>query len=132
MFLALTGIAVLHRRHHRDSAAAAAATEALELFRAGDPRRFKNRIDTESELRLAAASCYVVLAAVAAERDDPEQAAVLLGRADRLRADAGAEGPSFQRDDLDQARRAAITAIGADEFTALFEKGQVSEVAPNP
>jgi predicted ATPase len=106
MFLALTGKAVLHRRYHRDAEAAAAATEALELYRAGDPRRFKNRIDTEGELRAAAAACYVVLAAVAAERDDPQQAAILLGRADRLLAEAGAEVPPFQRDDLDQTRRA--------------------------
>ncbi|MEP6658849.1 MAG: BTAD domain-containing putative transcriptional regulator [Acidimicrobiales bacterium] len=132
VFLALTGTAVLHRRHHRDSAAAAAATEALELYRAGDPRRFKNRIDTKNELRVAAAACYVVLAAAAAESDDPEHAAVLLGRADRLRAEAGADGPAFQRDDLDEARRAAIAAIGADEFTALFERGQLSEVALSP
>jgi len=100
MFLALTGIAVLHRLHHRDGAAATAATEALELYRAGDPRRFKNRIDTENELRVAAAACCVVLAAIAADGDEPEQAAVLLERAERLRADAGAEVPPFLRDEV--------------------------------
>jgi predicted ATPase/DNA-binding SARP family transcriptional activator len=98
MFLALTGIAVLHHLHHRDDAAAAAATEALELYRAGDPRRFKNRIDTENELRVAAAACYLVLAAVATKRDEPEQAALLLERAEGLRVEAGAEVPTFLRD----------------------------------
>jgi hypothetical protein len=97
LFLALTGIAVLHRLHHRDDAAAAAATEALEFYRGGDPRRFRNRIDTESELRVAAAACNVVLAAIAAQRDEPEQAAILLAEAERLRADAGAELPAFLR-----------------------------------
>jgi tetratricopeptide (TPR) repeat protein len=81
IFLALTGIAVLHRMNHRDGAAAAAATEALEHYRAGDPRRFKNRIDTEHELRVAAAACHVVLAAIAAEGDEPEEVAVLVARA---------------------------------------------------
>jgi ATP/maltotriose-dependent transcriptional regulator MalT len=97
MFLALTGIAVLHRLHHRDEAAAASATEALELYRAGDPRRFRNRIDTESELKVAAAACYIVLAAIAAQGDEPDQAAILFGEAERLRADAGAEIPGFLR-----------------------------------
>jgi tetratricopeptide (TPR) repeat protein len=62
MFLALTGMAVLHQHRGDVTAAEAAATEALELYRAGDPRRFKNRIDTESELRVAAATCQRVLA----------------------------------------------------------------------
>jgi tetratricopeptide (TPR) repeat protein len=97
MFLALTGIAVLHRLHHRDDAAATAATEALELYEAGDSRRFKNRIDTENELRVAATACYLVLAAIAAERDEPDQAAMLLERAERLRAESGAEIPAFLR-----------------------------------
>jgi tetratricopeptide (TPR) repeat protein len=97
MFLALTGIAVLHRLHHRDGAAATSATEALELYEAGDSRRFKNRIDTDNELRVAAAACCLVLAVIAAERDEPEQAAVLLERAERLRAESGAEIPAFLR-----------------------------------
>jgi predicted ATPase/DNA-binding SARP family transcriptional activator len=100
MFLALTGIAVLHRLQHRDEAAAASATEALELYRAGDPRRFKNRIDTESELKAAASACYIVLAAIAAQGDEPDQATILFGEAERLRADAGAEIPAFLRDEV--------------------------------
>jgi hypothetical protein len=101
MFLALTGIAVLHRLHHRDGAAATAATAALEFFREGDSRRFKNRIDTENELREAAATCHLVLAAIAAQRDEPDQAAVLFAQAEQLRADAGgAEIPHFLRDEV--------------------------------
>ncbi|MEY2404473.1 MAG: hypothetical protein QOD38_2024, partial [Acidimicrobiaceae bacterium] len=100
MFLALTGIAVLHRLHHRDEAAAASATEALELYRAGDPRRFRNRIDTESELKVAAAACYIVLAAIAAQGDEPDLAAILSAEAERLRAEAGAEIPAFLRDEV--------------------------------
>jgi hypothetical protein len=101
LFLALTGIAVLHRLHHRDDAAAVAATEALEFYRGGDPRRFRNRIDTDGELRVAAAACYLVLAAIAAEHDEPEQAADLLEQAERLRADTGgAEVPAFLRGEV--------------------------------
>jgi tetratricopeptide (TPR) repeat protein len=100
MLLALTGIALLHRLHHRDDAAAAAATEALELHRAGDPRRFKNRIDPDNELRVAAAACYVVLAGIAANRDEPAQAANLLEEAERLHADASVEVPAFLRDQV--------------------------------
>ena len=37
----------LHRLHGRDDAAVAAATEALELYRAGGFRRFRNRIDPD-------------------------------------------------------------------------------------
>jgi len=110
LFLALTGIAVLHRLHHRDDAAVAAANDALEFYRSGDPRRFKNRIDTEGELHAAAAACYLVQAAIAAERDQPEQAADLLERSDRLRESCGAAVPAFQLDDLDRAR-AAITTV---------------------
>ena len=56
--------------------------------------------------------------------DEPEQAAVLLGRAERLLADAGREVPAFQHDDQDRARRAAIAALGPDGFAALFERGR--------
>jgi tetratricopeptide (TPR) repeat protein len=98
MFLALTGVAVLHRLHRHDDAAVEAATEALQLYEAGDPRRFKNRIDTENELRVAAAACHVILAAIAAERDEPEQAATLLEQAENLRTEGGAEIPAFLRD----------------------------------
>jgi tetratricopeptide (TPR) repeat protein len=95
MFHSLAGMAVLHRHRGDDVASAAAATEGLELYAAGDPRRFRNRIDTENELRLAAAVCHAVLAAIAAEADEPERAAVHLGQSERLRTEAGAERPAF-------------------------------------
>jgi tetratricopeptide (TPR) repeat protein len=100
MFLALTGMAVLHLLDKNDDAAAAAATEALELHQAGDPRRFKNRIDTAGELRAAAAACHVVLGAIAANRHEPDQAAMFLGQAERLHADGGVEIPPFLRDQV--------------------------------
>jgi hypothetical protein len=48
----------------------------------------------------------VVLAVIAADQHDPDQATTLLAEADRLRADSGAEVPWFQQDDLDRARKA--------------------------
>jgi predicted ATPase/DNA-binding SARP family transcriptional activator len=111
MFLALTGLAVLHLLRGNDTAAAASAAEALELYRGGDPRRFKNRIDTESELRAAAAASSIVLAAIAANRDEPDQAAVLLEQAERLHVEAGAEIPPFLQDDVDNARKAVAAAL---------------------
>jgi hypothetical protein len=130
MFLALTGLAVLHRLHDRPDPAAAAAREALDLYRAGDPRRFKNRIDTDNELRVAAAACGVVLAVVAAEGEEPERAAILLGRAARLRAESGRDVPPFLHDDEDRARRAAVAALGLHQFDVLFERGQGGDEAP--
>jgi hypothetical protein len=99
----------------------------LALYRAGDPRRFRNRVDPQRELRLAAASCCVVLAAIAVERGEPAQTAVLLGEAERLRAEAGAPIPALQHDDADRARRAAIAAIGSAAFAVSFERGQARD-----
>jgi hypothetical protein len=130
MFLALTGMAGLHRLHGRNDAAAAAATEGLELYRAGDSRRFRNRVDTQSHLRAAAAVCCSVLAAIAAEGDDPDRAASLLGQAERLRADSGAEVPPFQHDDVAQARETAVAALGSTAFLAALKSGRIgAEVA---
>ncbi len=128
MLLALTGMAALHRLR-RDDGATAAATEALELYRVGDPRRFRNRVDPQSELWAAAAACCVVLAAIAAESDDPERAATLLGQAARLRADANAEVPAFQRGDEELARDTAVAALGAVAFSAAFALGQAADLA---
>ncbi len=133
MLLALTGMAVLHRLHRREDAATAAATEALELYRAGHSRRFRNRVDPKNDLPVAAAVCDVVLAAIATERQEPEQAAALLGRAERLRAEAGAEIPAFLQDDEDQARQTAIAALGSTRFTEIFEEARLgAEVASSP
>ena len=60
-----------------------------------------------ADLQAAAAVCCVVLAAIAAEGDDPERAATLLGQAERLRADAGVEVPAFQHDDAERAQETA-------------------------
>jgi predicted ATPase/DNA-binding SARP family transcriptional activator len=131
MLLALTGMAVLHRLHRDDGAAAAAATEALELYRAGDPRRFRNRVDPQNELREAAAACCVVLAAIAAEGDEPQRATTLLGQAERLRADSDAEVPPFQRADVERAQDSARAALGAAAFSAAVEHGRsVDQVEP--
>ena len=106
VLLALTGVAALDRMNGRNRAAEAAATEALEIYRAGGLGRFRNRIDTAADLQIAAAVCCVVLAVIAAEGDDPEQAATLLTEAERLHADAGVEIPWFQRGDVDRVREA--------------------------
>ena len=123
VLLALTGVAALDLINRRNLAAQAAATEALEIYRAGGPRRFRNRVDTAGDLRIAAAVCCDVLAVVAAEGDEPERVAPLLGQAERLRADAGAEVPSFQSDAVDRARDLAVAALGSAAFLAGFERG---------
>ncbi|MEP6624728.1 MAG: tetratricopeptide repeat protein, partial [Acidimicrobiia bacterium] len=81
MLLALAGMAVIHRTKGRDDAAIAAATEALDLYRVGHSRRFRNRVDPKNGLPIAAAARGVVLAAIAADREESERAAALLGRA---------------------------------------------------
>ena len=73
IFQAQAGFAVLHRLHRRDDAAVEAASEALELHRADDFRKFRNRIDAKTDLQACAAVCCEVLAAIAAERDEPER-----------------------------------------------------------
>ena len=108
--LALAGVAALHRLRGRDDAARAAATEGLEIHRAGGPRRFRNRIDLDADLQIAAAVCCDVLAAIAADADDPVEAAERLAEGDALRAEAGADVPAFQRADVDRAR-APVLAI---------------------
>ncbi len=107
--LALAGMAALHRLRGRDEAARAAATEGLELHRAGGPLRFRNRIDLDADLRMAAAVCCDVLASIAAERDEPDTAAELLREGEELRAGTGAQVPAFQHDDVDRARAAVAT-----------------------
>jgi predicted ATPase/DNA-binding SARP family transcriptional activator len=129
MVLALTGMAVLHRLHGHDSDATAAATEALQLFRAGHSRRFRNRVDPTHDLPVAVAACNVVLAAIAAEGNEPERAAGLLGLAERQRADAGAEVPSFLHDDEHRARQTAVAALGPAPFAVCFEQALRGEVA---
>ena len=127
IFQAQAGLAALHRLHRRDAAAVEASTEALALYQADGFRRFRNRIDPKSDLQAAAAVGCEVLAAIAAERDEPVRAATLLGHADRLRHESGVEVPAFQRDDVAGAREAALAALGADAFLAAFERGQQAD-----
>ncbi len=133
LLLALTGSAVIHRFHGRDDAAVDAATEAIEVYRLGHSRRFRNRVDPKRDLPVAVAACHVVLAAIAADRDDPGQAATRLGQATRLRLDAAAELPAFQQDEERRARMQAIAALGEAAFTAEYDRARLApEARPNP
>jgi tetratricopeptide (TPR) repeat protein len=132
LFAAQAGMAVLHRLGGRDDEAVEAADEALELYRAHGFRQFRNRIDPKTDLQTAAAVCYEVLAAITAERDEPEQAATLLGRAQHLRVVSGVSVPGFLHDDVGEARRAATAALGDEGFTAAFEWGRHEEAVSQP
>jgi len=132
LFAAQAGMAVLHRLGGRDDDAVEAADEALELYRAHGFRQFRNRIDPKTDLQTAAAVCYEVLAAISAERDEPEQTATLLGRAEHLRVVSGVSVPEFMHDDVGEARRAATAALGDEGFTAAFEWGRHEEAVSQP
>jgi tetratricopeptide (TPR) repeat protein len=127
VFGALTGFAALHRIHGRNDAAVAAAEEAMEIYRAGGPRRFRNRVDHLADLYTAASVCCVVLAVTAAESGDPERAATLFGQAERLRAEAEVEVLAFQRDDAETAQETAVAALGEVAFAAAFERGRSAD-----
>ncbi len=129
LLLALTGMAVVHRLHGRNDAAIDAATEAMEVYQRGHSRRFRNRVDPKRDLPVAVAACHVVLAAIAAEHDDPGQTATRLGQAARLRTDAGAELPSFLEGEERQARERAISALGDTAFTAAYERARTDPEA---
>jgi predicted ATPase/DNA-binding SARP family transcriptional activator len=126
-FGALAGLAAIHRIHGRNPAAAAAAAEAIDIYRAGGPRRFRNRIDHIADLHTAAVVCCVVLAVIAAEAGEPERAATLLGEVARLCAEPGVEVHAFQLDDARSARTTAHAALGDDGFRVAFEHGQRSD-----
>lgn len=131
-FQAQGGIAALHRLHGRDDAAVDAAAEALELYRADGFPRFRNRIDPKRDLQAVAAVCCEVLAACAAERGAPEQAATLLGEASRLRDESGVEVPGFQHADVTSARGTAVAALGAAAFLVTFDRGRQEHGVPAP
>jgi tetratricopeptide (TPR) repeat protein len=128
IFPALTGLAVLHRMHGRNGEAAAAATEALDLYLAGGPRRLSNRVDPQADVFVVAAVCCAVLGMLAAEEGDGEGAARLLGHADRLRNDAAAPVPVFQRRRPRSGRDMAVDLLGHDAFLAAFEFGQAGKL----
>jgi hypothetical protein len=75
-------------------------------------------------LLAGAAVCCTELGIVAVEAGDAEQAARLLGHADRLRSDAGVPVPKFQCIDLGRAREAASALLGPDAFEAAFDLGR--------
>ncbi len=130
VFLSLTGLAMTHRLHGRTADATQAGTEALDYYRAGGsrhrsggPRRLSNRVDALADVLTAAAACCALLGSVAAETGHGTEAAQLLGHANRLRADAGTTTPTFQRNELDRAREAAVSLLGHDGFLVAFASG---------
>jgi tetratricopeptide (TPR) repeat protein len=124
LFLALTASAVLHRRRGQDDQAASAATEAVGLYLAGWPRRFRNRIDPELEILTAVAACCAVLGMLAVEEGDGAHGAQLLGHANHLRGDGGGPVPAFQHDDISRAQESATALLGRDGFAAAFDQGE--------
>jgi tetratricopeptide (TPR) repeat protein len=128
LFLALTGAALVHRHHGRNTDAVAAATEALEIYCTGWPRRFGNRIDPELEIRSAAAVCCAILGIIGADDGDGTRAAQLLGHAERLRGDAAAPVTALQHAEIDSARDTAMGLLGSDGFAAAFEQGRQLDI----
>jgi|SRR5829696_3981521 len=82
--------------------------------------------DPRADVLTAAAVCCSVLGGIAADGGDGDRAARLLGRAERLRTDAGASAPPFLRDHLDRARDAVLALVGPDAFQVAFERGHGS------
>lgn len=121
---ALAGMSLVHRLVGDDGSARDAATEALELHLAGGPRRFKNRIDMQTDVLTAAAACCSVLAVLAAEAGDAERAARLLGHCERMLDDAAAPLPPFQQNDVERARATAEAALGHAGLIAAVEVGR--------
>ena len=92
LFLALTGLAVVHRLDGRDETPPTRRVEALELHLAGGPRRLANRVDPHADVVTAAAACCTVLGCIAADAGRGEQAArAARARRTRLRTERGAE-----------------------------------------
>jgi hypothetical protein len=64
------------------------------------------------------------LACVAAARQQPQRAAVLLGAAEAIRERAGTPLPPQERVDVDRATDAAVSALGREAFTKALERGR--------
>jgi len=129
LLLAHAGISVLHRLHGRDDRAEAAATYALTIHVAGGPRRFRNRIDRQSDILEGAAAGCSVLAVIAAESGDAPRAARLLGHAERLLDEAGMPVPPFLQIDVDRTRDLAATALGPERLDAEIQAGREGDLA---
>jgi tetratricopeptide (TPR) repeat protein len=114
LFQAQAGLAAIHWLAGRSDDAVAAASEALEIYRAGGFRRFRNRVHPTSDLEAAAAVCCEVLAASLAQVGDSNEAAAMLTDADRLRAESGVEVPGYLFDVVAAARSAACAAAATD------------------
>ena len=69
-------------------------------------------------------------APIAGDRDEPEQAGVLLGYAERLRLDSGVDVPAFLLDDVTRTREAGVAAVGPDAFAAAVERGRLGVEVP--
>ncbi len=93
--LSLAGLAVVGRREGRDDDARAAAIEALERHARIGPRTMSARISAHADLAAAAAASCLVLAAIAAERGESDEASLRRDQADELSARAGVEVPAF-------------------------------------
>ncbi len=123
IFQAQAGMAALHRLQRRDNAAVDAATEALDLYRAGGFRRFRNRIDPAADLLAAAAVSCAVLAVIAADRrnrNEPRPCSA-------TPTDCTTTPPSGPRRSYSRTwpgPRSAITALGDDAFRATYERGR--------
>ena len=128
LFLALTVSATLHCHRGRYAEAAAAATEALDICRADQPRRFGNRIDPGLEVEVGAALCCTVLGIIASEQGEATRCALFLGHADRIRRDANTSAPAFQLDDIGGAVAASIAVLGPDGFAVAFGEGHRFEL----
>ncbi|HZX54222.1 MAG TPA: hypothetical protein VFE86_06060, partial [Ilumatobacteraceae bacterium] len=124
IFLALAGRAVLQRTAGHAGAATAAATEALELYLAGEPRRLANRVDPGADVLAGAAVCCTELGIIAVETPDAEHAVRLLGHAERLRAAAGLVVPKFQCEGLERALARAADLLDPQAFQAAFDAGR--------
>jgi len=114
LFQAQAGLAAIHRLQGRPDDAVAAATEALEIYRAGSFRRFRNRVHPTSDLQAAAAVCCDVLAASLAERGESNEAATLFEEADRLRTESGLDTPALFRDVVAPWRTVPYAVPGPD------------------
>jgi predicted ATPase/DNA-binding SARP family transcriptional activator len=73
---------------------------------------------------LALALVLEGLACVAAARQQPDRAAVLLGAAESIRQATGTPLPPEERVDVDRATDVVVSALGEEAFTKVLERGR--------